>query len=336
MNPGKRKILIRASLLCAAAVVLLCAGVRLLGLDPGEPYQEVRGADTPAFLRSGAVNRDGVEYRKIPAVTTILVAGIDRETGEGQGVGTSRYRNGGQADYLLLIAIDHSNRRISQLEIDRDTMTDVTVLSVFGKETGTRIMQICLAHSYGANQEENARYTVRAVRGLMNSIEIDGYYMVDYTAIPALNDALGGVAVTVPDDMTSVNPLWTQGSRIRLKGGEAEAFVRSRRTVGEGTNAERMIRQREFTQNAIAQMRSRLSQDAAFGAQLLAALKKCAVTSLSDQMLLEEVRRASGYDILPADTLAGEYTVGESGYMEFRVREGSVENWILTNLYTKE
>lgn len=136
---------------------------------------------------------------------------------------------------------------IHQLLIDRDTITDVTVLSTFGQETGTRKMQICLSNSFGATREENARYTVKAVRGLMNGIDIDGYYMIDLTAVDSLSEALGGITVTVPDDMTQVNPLWHEGAVITVSGEEAVSFVRARKIAGEGTNEERMNRQSLFT-----------------------------------------------------------------------------------------
>ena len=71
------------------------------------------------------------------------------------------------------------NKAVAISRIVPDAMAKVTVLSVYGEETGERVMQICLAHSYGANREENAQHTARAVRRLMNDLEIDGYYMID-------------------------------------------------------------------------------------------------------------------------------------------------------------
>ncbi len=335
MNRARKKALIRAGVFCAAAILLLLAGMNLVdGIHRGE-YQEVRGTGTEEFMQAGTVSWEGGKYRKTPGMTTILVAGIDRENDAQQGISTSRYRSGGQADFLMLLAVDHTNRKIHQLQIDRDAMTDVTILSVYGRETGTRVMQVCLSHSYGANKEENARYTLRAVRGLLNDIEIDGYYMVDYSAVNTLNEALGGVTVTVPADMTSVNPLWSQGAEITLSGGEAETFVRTRMTVGHGTNRERMSRQNAFMQGAISLLRLRLSQDASFGTQLLSMMKQKSVSGFSDQRLLEEIQQSSRYEVLPVEYLAGEYVIGENGYIEFHPEEGSAESWIMKHLYTE-
>ena len=330
-----RRIILRAVLLCSAALALLFAAMGLIDHWQQNEYQEQRDDTNDAFMTSNLVTWEGEEYKQTPSVTTLLIAGIDQEANDQQGVGTSRYRNGGQADFLLLLGIDHTYKKIHQLQIDRDTMTAVTVLSVFGKETGERVMQICLAHSYGGNKEENARYTVRAVRKLMKNIDIDGYYMIDYSAVSAFNTALGGVTVTIPDDMTSVNPLWSAGSTVTLQGGEAETFVRTRKTVGEGTNAERMVRQSEFMTKALSQMRERLANDASFANELVTTLQEKSVTNLTDLQLAAEIQHLDEYEVLPIAYLEGEYTIGSSGYMEFYPTENSAESWIMQHLYTK-
>ena len=336
MNAERRKVLLRAALLLLAAAALLIGGMKAIDRFQGDAYRETRGEGTEAFMQSGVVEWAGARYRKTPAVKVYLIAGIDRDGSAPGGVSTSRYRNGGQADFLLLLAVDATHRQIHQLQIERDTMTDVTVLSVYGQESGTRVMQICLAHSYGANQEDNAQYTLRAVRKLMDGIEIDGYYMVNYGAVSVLNDELGGVSVTVPDDMTSVNPLWTEGSTVTLAGKEAETFVRTRQTVGQGTNRERMGRQKEFMERALEKLRQGMKKDASFGLRVLAALRKDAATDLTDQQLAEEIRRSAGYQALPVEYLEGEYGADEEGYVEFYPRENSAREWIFRHLYTKE
>ena len=333
---NRRRIVFRAVILCAAFLVLLLVAIRLMDDGHSRRFQEKRDAGTKEFMTSDVVVWEGEEYGKTPAVTTILVAGIDQDDDSQQGVGTSRYRAGGQADFLILLAIDHTHRQIHQLQIDRDTMAMVTVLGVYGQETGERLMQICLSHSYGAGKEENAQYTVKAVRKLLNDLPIDGYYMVDYSAVPVFNDALGGVTVTIPDDMTVINSLWQAGSSVTLHGKEAETFVRARRTVGEGTNEERMRRQSEYMQQAILRLRERLAADAGFGMQLLSELSANATTNLPEQELAGEIRDSRGYEVLPLEYLDGEYRHGDSGHMEFHLAENSVESWIMKHMYTKK
>ena len=322
----------------------IIAGILLLGLflvfylsgqGWDSRYHEKRETGTRAFIDEGVISWQGKRYRKKTALTLILLGGIDKETGEETAARTSNYRNGGQADFLLLLAIDHGEKKIYQLQIDRDTMTEVTVLGVYGNETGTRELQICLAHSYGARPEDNAKYTQRAVEGLLDGVEIDGYYMVDYSVVSTLTDALDGVPVTIPEDMTSVNPEWYKGHTITLRGKDAETFVRTRKTIGAGTNAERMNRQATYMRGAISKMNQRLSRDTGFASEFLSTMRQIATTNLSEQTLLQEIDEAHNYEVQPIDYLPGEYTLSDDGFVEFYPEEGSTTNWVMTHLYNE-
>lgn len=328
-SPVRRWILAGGLLVCVILVIYLA------GQDWSSRYHEERESGNEAFMEEGIVYWNGKRYRKKPALNLILVGGIDKESDSETAARTSNYRNGGQADFLLLLAIDHGEKQIYQLQIDRDTMTDVMVLGVYGNETGTREMQICLAHSFGANREDNAKYTVEAVRGLLDGLEIDGYYMVDYNAVSTLTDTLGGVTVTIPDDMTSVNPEWYKGHTITLQGKDAETFVRTRKTVGAGTNAERMNRQASYMRGAISKMNQNLSRDTAFAGEFLATMRQIATTNLSEQTLAEEINESHSYEVQPIETLPGEYTLSDNGFVEFYPEEGSTTEWIMTHLYSE-
>ena len=330
----RRRTWIKALLFSAAAAIVLVAVILILQKADQDQYTEKRGMMTEGFGQLKTVEYHGITYREKPAVTTILIAGIDKVDDSNESI-LNRYRSGGQADFLVLIAIDHTDKVIHQLQIDRDTMTEVAVLGTFGNETGTRILQICLSHGFGKTPEDNAKYTMRAVRNLLDGLELDGYYMIPYSAVPVLNDALGGVTVNVAFDMTNVHPQWTQGSTVTLHGKEAEVFVRSRMTVGAGTNEERMVRQNEFMQKAVAQMNRKMADDLGFGESLLEKLQTIAESNFSVKRLAEELSKAYAYEVLPVDHPEGEYAVGEDGFMEFHMKEGAATAWVLEHLYTK-
>ena len=330
----KKRTWIKAILITAVALIILGVGIMILNHMDQDQYKETRGEMTEGFGQLKTIEWNGVTYREKPAVTTILIAGIDKVDDSNDSI-RDQYRNGGQADFLMLIAIDHTDKVIHQLQIDRDTMTDVAVLGMFGNEAGTRVLQICLSHGFGKTPEDNAKYTMRAVQNLLGGFELDGYYMISYSAVPVLNDALGGVTVNVAFDMTAVHPEWTEGSVVTLHGREAEDFVRSRMTVGAGTNEERMIRQNEFMQNAVAQMNKKISDDLGFGETLLKQLQSISTTNFTQKRLTEELSKAYNYEVLPIDHPEGEYAVGEDGFMEFHMKEGAAAEWILEHLYTR-
>ena len=335
MHDQRKTVLLRAavSLVIAGAVFFFLLKLTNQSWTKQYQYPEIREAGNQAFMDEGIVEWNGERYRKKPALTTLLVAGIDKDGTENASPRVN-YRNGGQADFLMLLAIDHGEKQIHQLQIDRDTMAEVMVLGVYGNETGTRELQICLAHSFGARAEDNARYTVRAVRTLLNDLEIDGYYMVDYSAVPLLTDLVDGVPVTIAEDMTPINPEWYKGHTITLKGSDAETFVRTRKSIGSGTNAERMNRQAVYMRSAIDRIYQKLSETKDFASELVSTIQSTAVTDMTNQRLLEEINGARSYEVLPVDHLPGRYEQDDNGFIEFYPDEGSVTEWIMNHLYS--
>lgn len=325
---------VRAGIIVVIGVAILVAGIIILRNNDQAQYKEARGQMSEGFGQLKTVEINGKTYREKPAVTTILVCGVDKDIQTAEEA-ENEYRDGGQADFLLLLAIDHTDKKIHQMQIDRDTMTDVITLSVFGKEAGTRYQQICLAHAFGKTPEDNAKYTVKAVQNLLGGIEIDGYYMIDYMGVPALNDALGGVSVHLDYDMTSVNPAWEKGKTITLHGKDAETFVRTRQTIGAGTNEERMVRQAEYMRNAISQMSRKIKADLGFAETLVETLKDLSVTNMTTKRLTDELKDVYGYQTLPVDHPAGEYTRGEDGFIEFHMEDGAAVKWVLEHMYTE-
>ena len=331
----RRRTFLKAGIITACVLALLILALILLRNADRERYRETRGEMSDGFGQLQTVEWKGSTWREKPAVTTILVAGIDK-TDDSRETVSNEYRNGGQADFLLLVAIDHTDKKIHQLQIDRDTMADVTTLGIFGNETGTKSMQICLAHAYGKTPKDNARNTIRAVQNLLEGIQVDGYYIVDYSSVPVLNDALGGVTVKIPTDMTAVNPAWTAGKQVTLRGAEAETFVRTRKALGDEDNVNRMARQNEFMQQAIRQMARKVSEDVSFAGTLVENLRKLAVTNLTAAQMEEDLGKAYSYEVLSVDHPAGEHSFGRDGFMEFHMQEGAAVEWVLEHLYERQ
>ena len=331
----RRRTFLKAGIITACVLALLILALILLRNADRERYRETRGEMSDGFGQLQTVEWKGSTWREKPAVTTILVAGIDK-TDDSRETVSNEYRNGGQADFLLLVAIDHTDKKIHQLQIDRDTMADVTTLGIFGNETGTKSMQICLAHAYGKTPKDNARNTIRAVQNLLEGIQVDGYYIVDYSSVPVLNDTLGGVTVKIPTDMTAVNPAWTAGKQVTLRGAEAETFVRTRKALGDEDNINRMARQNEFMQQAIRQMSRKVSEDVTFAGTLVENLRKLAVTNLTAAQMEEDLGKAYSYEVLSVDHPAGEHSFGRDGFMEFHMQEGAAVEWVLEHLYERQ
>ena len=275
------------------------------------------------------VEYEGKTYAERTNLTTLLVMGIDKDTD----APTYGARQGGQADFLMLIVIDHNNKVISQLQIDRDTMTQVEVYGVLGNPVGTQTLQICLAHGYGNSPEENCQNAVLATENLLEGIRIDYYMALNMDSMEVLNHVLGGVTVTLEDDLSSLDPQMTKGATLHLTDEQAEIFLHSRMTVGEGTNSERMARHRLYMQAAVETLRDKLKKTPAFIGDVFDALEGKMTANITRGKLLNEANRSYNFEVLPVTTLEGEHAIGHDGFMEFHAAEGAATDWVMQTFY---
>ena len=311
-----------AALLAVLAVVLvLYGGGRWLEKRAEKP--ETRTQLPQADQET--VEVDGVTYRKKSRLTTILVMGVDHDTQD-----SYEYRKAGQADFLRLVVLDDADKTVQQLQIDRDTMTPVTVLGLLGDRYEPVTEQICLGYAFGDGRQTSCEVTVEAVENLLGGQEIDQYLAMGLDGISTLNDLAGGVTVTLEDDFSAADPAMTKGTTLTLQGDQAEIFVRRRMDIGEGTNEARMVRQEEYLAQLSAQLESRVQQDQQFTAQVYDALQPYLVTDLAKGQLVNEVWAAKDDTVEPAIALEGEHKVAEDGFTEFYPTEASIQKAVLT------
>ena len=111
---------------------------------------------------------------------TYLIAGID-DPGKVQEV--TEYDGTGQCDVLVVIVRDRSTDTCKLLSVDRNTVTPVRSLADDGTYLATTDIQLSLAHSMGLDQNMRAENTVDAVSTLLKGQKIDGYAMINMSAI---------------------------------------------------------------------------------------------------------------------------------------------------------
>lgn len=190
-------------------------------------------------------------------VKVYMLAGTDAG-GEDMGEGF----NGDLADFITLLVIDHTTEKYAFYQIDRNSMLELEVPDASGEYNGNYYNeQICTAHWYGRTDEERHEKLAEAVTELMGGLESDGYYILRMEDIGRVNDAIGGVDVTVPTDMSGVDPAFTEGATVHLTGDQAEKFVRARQSLANDTNAARMDRQTQYMQGAYDGVMAQLRGD---------------------------------------------------------------------------
>lgn len=269
------------------------------------------------------------ELRLKDGLTTVLFAGIDRRgTDE---IDPLDFRNGGQADFLMLLVLDEKNGVITPIHIDRDTVTRITTLSVLGRVSGTRRGQICLAHSFGDGRDYSAQLLCEAVSRLLGDIPVDYYITLNMFAVPEFNDAIGGVEVTlgINDDFSLYDETMVPGKTMRLTGKQALYYTTRRHYVGDETNASRERRQRIYINAAVNQLLSQISAD---GPQLVMQLAELMKENASTNLSLEECARLGILALTgrmeDIRTLDGVHQTGAGGFMEFIPDEASLARLI--------
>lgn len=292
---------------------------------------EVRGDYRSRYAQEGLLEYRGKNYRPRKNMTTILVMGIDR-------VGDSPVehgaRRGGQADFLRLLIIDRENKNVSQIAIDRDTMTPITILGVLGERSGMRTAQISLSHAFGDGRDESCRLTKEAVSNFLLQTPIDFYMAMDMSGISVLNDFLGGVTVTLEDDFSEEDASMTMGKTITLHGDQAELFVRGRRNIGEKTNESRMKRQEQYLSQMMKIIVERQQQDPNFIGEMYDAVAPYMVTDISRGQMLNEAAVMREYSIAEAVHIVGSHKIGTDGFMEFWAEEDELKKLIVDLFYT--
>lgn len=203
------------------AVVLLACGAVLFAV-----YHLLNGLVTggAAALPSGLGTEDALKGD----VVNILCAGIDFEEGR-------EYPNGmGLTDVILYVTFDMKEKKISMLQIPRDTY--VGGLSSTGKINAVALQ---------GDTEPPIAALAQAIHDQFG-LPVDYYITIDMDAFKAVIDAIGGIEVTVPFDIEAkdaqgnyyYNP---DGSIVKLPAGTHRI---------DGATAEFMVRQRHNYGNA--------------------------------------------------------------------------------------
>lgn len=289
-----------------------------------------RGDLAVRYANNRIVEYKGQKYAYNTALTNILLLGTDNKADK---VALFGSRSGGQADFLLLLSLDYHNKTVSRIQIDRDSMTQLTVLGVLGNVTGTRMAQICLAHGFGDGAHESCRLTVQAVKNLLGDIDIDRYASFNLGSISILNDWLGGVEVQILDDFSQLDPTMIMGTTVKLSGNQAEYFVRSRMNVGRGSNAERMVRQRQYLAGASSILESRIKEDSNALDDLYDLFSDRLITNMSRGRLINETNRSFSYEMGDVLTLKGDYSMGSNGFLEFHTDQDALTQLVLQVFY---
>ena len=264
-------------------------------------------------------------------ITTLLIIGVDDFEIETSDTG----RNTSQADFMTLVVINNDEKLYTLLQLNRDTMTDVPMLNLFGEYFGTAYQQLALAHTYGNGLEESCENTVNAVSSLLCGIPIDNYIAMTMNAVPILNDLIGGVTLRILDDFTGVDDTLVMGTTVTLMGEHALTFVRARQSMVEsGSNLRRMQRQRQYISALLEQLQAKAAEDPMFYQQAYFSVNDYIVSDCSLETWLSYSRMLDGCELAGVVTPEGEAVAGDD-YMEFYIDESALRELVISLFFTE-
>lgn len=302
------------------ALVLVYSGLQILEstVFMEEPEQE-------PVISTKTVTKNGVDYFPRQDITVWLIMGIDQS---GPVKESNAYNNDGEADVVLLAIFEEDAEAISVLCLNRDTMLKMPVLGLGGKPAGTLYGQLALAHTFGSGLEDSCENVRRAVSDFFGGITIDYYAAMNMDAIGVLNDAVGGVTVTVTDDFSETTPVIGIGE-VTLHADQALAFIRTRKDLGDQLNLSRMERHKEYMRGFLEAYRAKgdLSATAVYEDVSAYTVTDCSLNTLGTMM-----DRFANYTIKEIVSPEGENILGEA-YYEFYADEEKLENLVLRLFY---
>ncbi|WP_351227771.1 LCP family protein [Streptomyces sp. NPDC002133] len=181
--------------------------------------------------------------RPLPAAhgaRNILLIGSDTRAG----AANRKYgrAKGQRSDTTILLHIAADRRSATAVSVPRDLMVNIpSCRTGKGSRTRAQFTQFNIAYSYGG-----AACTIRTVERL-TGVRIDHHMVIDFHGFKDMVDAVDGVQVCLkkPIDDKEAHLVLNAGKQT-LNGEQALGFVRARKSLGNGSDTERMDRQQQF------------------------------------------------------------------------------------------
>ncbi|NBI91037.1 LytR family transcriptional regulator [Lachnospiraceae bacterium] len=282
--------------------------------------------------QEGWVKYQGKIYAYNEDIMTFLFMGIDKDSEvEAVEEGT----DGGQADALFLAVMNPREKTIKIIGINRNTIADVDIYNKEGAYVTTKKAQIAVQHGFGNGVEESCEYQRKAVSRLFYGLPIHGYAAIQMSAIPTINDAVGGVDVTVLEDLSIKDGMLIKGANVHLMGKTAFWYVKYRDTNTFGSADMRLERQKQYLTGFMDAAKQAAKENIAVAAELYQAIMPMMVTDISLEEaaylapVLLDYRSGGkeGFYMLEGETVMGEV------FEEFHVDEDALYEMILDIFY---
>ncbi len=328
MNSKQEKIFL---VLMVILTILTVVAVGLIVKDRRSQASKPSGADSSTQSQSQAgkdrIEYNGKTYEYNSNLTNILFLGIDKADDIDK---TYMPGEAGQADCIMILSLDQETKEANIWQINRNSMTQVDVYDVSGSAYKTIEKQLATQYAYCIGGSRSCWATEKTVGSMLYDLPIDGYVSLSVDGISEINDALGGVKVSMTEADEAVDASFKAGTDVVLKGDLAETYVRHRDITVFDSVTDRMRRQTTYITAMISQMKNQS------GSSLYDTLSPFLDKYILTDLDAKELEALKNYEYKTDDIhyLPGETTMGDK-YEEFHIDETSLREMLIENFYTE-
>ncbi|MEU2079552.1 LCP family protein [Streptomyces sp. NPDC013489] len=236
-EPRRRRHWLRWTALGVSLVVLAAAGVGWWF------YRKLDGNITTDTTAAAELQR--YEKERPPAVVSaarnILLIGSDTRSGEGNRK-YGRDKGTQRSDTTILLHLSAGKKSATAVSVPRDLMVTIpSCRRTDGTRTREQFAQFNWAFEFGGTA-----CTIRTVEKL-TGIRVDHHMVIDFRGFKKMVDAVDGVEVCLKEPVNDPDAkLKLPAGRQTLHGEQALGFVRARKSIGNGSDTDRMDRQQQF------------------------------------------------------------------------------------------
>lgn len=320
-----KKSKIKYIFISGIAVLLIAAILTVAFVDSKYGIFPEHNADSDELVYNGEayVPRYGIE--------TFLLIGLDKQSLD---VNADDYRNDSQADFLMLMVFDNVAKTYCAIQINRDTVVRMDRIGINGEIVGSVTKQIALSHNYGSGGKDSCKNVSSAVSNLFYGVDIDHYMSVTLDSVGIINDLVGGVTLEVLEDFSAVdaNLGLVKGATVTLNAEQAEAYVRARKDVGDGSNQNRMKRQNQYFEALQKQLDEKAKSDPEFIIDALTQMSDHTITDASSGRLDTLSQKIEEYEFKGIKEIDGNTRVAND-MMEFHPNEDAFLKLVVESFY---
>lgn len=336
-NTKRRRVLRIAAVVCVVLVVVVggTAFAAWNAIKSGEEAlhqtaeaSDIQTADNSVSYDEGrTVQYNGHTYALNENMVSVVVMGYDQRD---EDVAAGR---AGQADAVMVLALDTLTGKATAIGVPRDSMVDVTK-AVGSAYLGQDKMQLCLAYSYGDGADTSAEYVTTAVSRVLYNMPMSYYFALDLQGVGPLNDAIGGVVIDPLQTIPGTDIV--EGDETILFGDDALKYVQWRDTSVLTSPIDRQDRQVQYVKAFASKLLTQAKGNVGTLVDLFNTAGDYSVTNLglNEFSYLASTVVNHGISSLDVVTLQGEAKQGDL-YMEYYLDQDSVYQTVLDVYYTQ-